>query len=49
MCSRRQVLEDRILVPDPVGREVEGGGESSLLVLEHQGADELGVELDDDR
>ncbi len=48
MRGGSQVLEHRILVADPVAGEVKGGGQGGLLVLEHQGADILRVQLDDD-
>ncbi len=49
MRSRGQVLENRVLVADPVRRQVSSCGEGVLLILEHEGSDELGVQLEDNR
>ena len=47
MGGRSQVLEDRILVADFVGRDVGDGRQGRLFVFEDQRPDELGVELED--
>ena len=48
MRGWRQVLKNGELVPHTVGRDVEGGGEGRLLVLEHHRPHGFRVELHDD-
>jgi len=48
MRGWRQVLKDGELVTHTVGRDVEGGGEGRLLVLEHHRPHGFRVELHDD-
>ncbi len=49
MRRRSQVLEHRICVADPVRRGIEMRRQRRLLVFKHKRADQLRVELDDDR